>query len=425
MTIDVTEIPLKKISFGSTFSIGSNGLGEYTHGFFKYPCKFIPHIPRWAIKKYSTRDNGAVLDPFSGSGTTLVEAVLQNKDAFGIDFDPFSRILSKVKSTPLSKKQLKTLNEQVPDLIKTIKESSKAVPLINFPNANLWFNKKNLTDLSRVKNTILEFSKKLGDEDIEKFLFICLAAILRKTSNADDQSPKPYVSGKIKKIPASVIPTFETRAYKHIEKMECFSKNTKDKHGEIIGNDARKIDLKEIKKYTDYGINLSVTSPPYINAFDIVRTFKIEDFVLDLIKKEELSELKRKQIGTETISASEYNEDPVSMINSRLDLITKKIFENDHRRAHIVNKFFKDMKLNFQEMYNCLNNGGVYCIVVGDSKIRNIVVPTHEILIDIGKEIGFKLDNLFSYVIKNHYLRFPRQGRGGFIQKDWIIVLEK
>ena len=64
-------------------------------------------------------------------------------------------------------------------------------------------------------------------------------------------------------------------------------------------------------------------------------------------------------------------------------------------------------------------------IVVGNSTIRGIDVPTNELLLEIAKINGFDLENMFSYVIKNRYLRIPRSGKGGLIKKDWVIDLVK
>ena len=83
------------------------------------------------------------------------------------------------------------------------------------------------------------------------------------------------------------------------------------------------------------------------------------------------------------------------------------------------------MQQNIETIHKSLIKGGYYCIVVGDSVIRNINVPTSRILIEIAKREGFKLVNDFSYVIRNRYLRIPRAGKGGFIPVDYVLVFQK
>jgi DNA modification methylase len=78
----------------------------------KYPAKFFPELPRWLIKRYS-KENDLILDPFSGSGTTNLEARLLRRHSVGIDVDPFSRFLSKVKVTPLDGEELKSSQKQL------------------------------------------------------------------------------------------------------------------------------------------------------------------------------------------------------------------------------------------------------------------------------------------------------------------------
>ena len=74
-----------------------------THGLHKYLAKFFPELPLWLIKRYS-QEHDQILDPFAGSGTTNVEALLSKRNSVGIDVDPFSRFISKVK-VPLYQKE--------------------------------------------------------------------------------------------------------------------------------------------------------------------------------------------------------------------------------------------------------------------------------------------------------------------------------
>ena len=58
--------------------------------FNKYPTRYISAMPRFAINAYS-KAGETVLDPFCGSGTTAIEAMLLGRNAMSIDIDPFAR----------------------------------------------------------------------------------------------------------------------------------------------------------------------------------------------------------------------------------------------------------------------------------------------------------------------------------------------
>lgn len=50
--IFVKEVIPAEIEQGSILNISTRDVTTHTHGFHKYPAKFIPHIPKWAIEKY-------------------------------------------------------------------------------------------------------------------------------------------------------------------------------------------------------------------------------------------------------------------------------------------------------------------------------------------------------------------------------------
>ena len=80
--------------------------------FLNIPQSFIPQIPAWAIDNFTNTDD-IVLDCFAGSGTTLIEASLKNRECLGVDFDEISRLLSRVKSTKLSKNDIKLIKTTI------------------------------------------------------------------------------------------------------------------------------------------------------------------------------------------------------------------------------------------------------------------------------------------------------------------------
>src|SRR5437868_4039724 len=77
--------------------------GDGPHGIHPYPAKFIPQIPRALIELYHPGDNSPVLDPFCGSGTTLVEACAAKIPSVGIDLNPLATLVAKVKTTPMGR----------------------------------------------------------------------------------------------------------------------------------------------------------------------------------------------------------------------------------------------------------------------------------------------------------------------------------
>ena len=67
------------------------------HSMHPYPAKFIPQIPRALIELFHPGDDSAVLDPFCGSGTTLVEAASYGLQGIGVDLNPLATLVARVK----------------------------------------------------------------------------------------------------------------------------------------------------------------------------------------------------------------------------------------------------------------------------------------------------------------------------------------
>jgi len=413
--IAVEEFPTEP-QCGATYSVASNNITTATHGFFKYPCKFIPHVPRWAIRRYLQQPKDGLLDPFCGSGTTLVEGVLRGKTCYGVEIDPLGRLLTEVKTAKFSEKELLGISETRRRLIRNLENRSSCVWIPYIPNMRLWFSEQACWELGRIRWEIDDSTE--PETLIRKFFYVCLANIIRRVSNADDQSPKPYVSRNIKKNGRQAIPAFAESSAKLLSRVTEFSFNRNLGRCLIVGKDA----LTLAKEQIPGSVTLAVTSPPYINAFDYVRSLKLENLWLGLVGANELQELRKRHVGSEYVKVTD------AMPSHQLEILDKtleKIFSVDKKRACVVSEFFKAMENNLKRVFDVLQPGGAYCIAIGDSNIRGTIVATHDILMNLGRRQHFMPDLVFSYEIKNRYLRFPRQGRGGLIEKDWVVVLVK
>lgn len=407
--IEVKELPVNP-KHNATYAICSNNVAYLTHGFFKYPCKYIPQIPSWAMDKYLNKKS-TVLDPFCGSGTTLLEASLRGHKGLGVEIDKFGQLLTKVKTQKVNADFSEKIHLFKNKLSKLGRASKEKRPSIS--NFDLWFSSENASLLGKF-NYLIEKTKE--DQYVNDFLKVCFASLIRKASKADEVSPKPYVSKKYKKQHRDIEEEFVRIIDKNLERTIDASKLLKSSC-EIVGDDARTFSVKN-------KVDLVVTSPPYINAFDYVRTLRLENLWLGLQSEDDLRTVKKRHVGTESVDI--YTQlDGINFLTKELERVFKEIYIKDKKRAFVVLKYFQDMKDNIETIKKSLKTNGYYVIVVGNSSIRGIEVSTHKILIEIASKIGFKSDLVFSYIIKNRYLRIPRNGRGGFIKKDWIICLKK
>jgi len=117
---------------GGNILIISKDQSYLTHGIHKFPAKFFPELPRYLIRKYS-KPGGYVLDPMCGSGTTVLEAMLNKRIGIGLDIDPIALLITKVKTTPIERESLKTAGTLLEQQIKKLDNSAEYNP-ISFPS---------------------------------------------------------------------------------------------------------------------------------------------------------------------------------------------------------------------------------------------------------------------------------------------------
>jgi hypothetical protein len=79
-----------------------------THGFYKYPARFSPAFAAAAIEAF-TNAGDLVIDPHVGGGTTLVEALVTQRDAIGVDISSLAEFVATVKTTVYCEAELECL----------------------------------------------------------------------------------------------------------------------------------------------------------------------------------------------------------------------------------------------------------------------------------------------------------------------------
>lgn len=386
----------------------------YTHGLHKYPAKFFPELPRWLIERYSDR-NECILDPFMGSGTTNLEAALLGRNSVGIDVDPFSRFLSKVKTTPLPQDDLVRTRGFLEETILDYSTTTPVNGIPDFPYRDHWFKPYILQELSYIQHSIDALD---ASQDIKDFFLLCFSSIIRAVSEADNNCTRTVVRKSLGKEvkEGAAINLFLKRLERNMNGMIALI-NAGLTGGIIIpdGDDAR-----HMPSIASDSIDLALTSPPYLNAVDYPRTHQLEMYWLGLATGS-LTPLKRQHVGTESVTAKEYRTLHKTRSRSANTAISK-IYNQDQRRAYIASKYIQDMQKNMEEVYRVLKPGKRYVIVVGNNLVRGVQFESWRYLKQIAPKIGYTVEKTFISGIINHFIKVPRAER---INDDHILVLKK
>ncbi len=420
----------------SILNISTRNVTTQTHGFHKYPAKFIPDIPRWAIEKYLNGEKEqTILDPFCGSGTTLVEGVLAGHNVIGVDVDPLSLWISKVKTTRLDMDRLIDISDW---LIKGIRSGKKGRFMPECETIRCWFSPDAIVKLSIIRSLINEIPDKFGKnrktKDIQDFLMICFSSIIRRVSNADNESQKTYVSHTKIKKPEEVNNLFLSRLEMFTRKISDFSELVNSK---LRRKYVRSSSTTSLKKFLEgEKIDLAITSPPYIKAIDYIYNQMVELFWVgdwfDMQTQKKQNSQKEKYIGDKNMGKSkfvDYRPHENSLHINKLDENLQQVFDTDqkngHRHSYVAFKYFSDMEKHFCQIKRHMQKGSHYVMVIGDSSVSGVYFETADFLMQIAQRNGFTNVNQWGYKIKNRYMRFDRKGRGGIIKIDRVLDFEK
>lgn len=398
----------EEIEFPTTRKMSEFGNRIYN----RYPARSIFLVPR-AILHQHLNQGLKVLDPFMGSGTTAVETILSGNYSYGTEMDPFAQLIANVSTTIFTREELSELKE-VEKTILTSWEEFPASKLPHLRGITHWFKEEDLIKLLRLKTCI----KKICPKKYQPFIMIAYADCIRPVSLIERQSSKPYISKKhpkvTKEVKDSFIYSFEAH-YKAINAMSSQKNYKKYPSIKWLGYDATDFKLKEPI------IDIAISSPPYINALDYARCVKIEGSFCDLIDNNEVINLNHLQLGHESRRKQDKNE----LVRNIFKEYYNQIFKKDKNRAETCLAYFNDMYKNLLCVYNSLRNEGEYHIIIGDNIIKEVNIPTHELIAEIAKSIGFDWFGYYKYPIKDHRTSIPRDHKENKIKYEHVIMLRK
>lgn len=373
--------------------------GYASHDLHAFAAKFPPQLPRAFIRGL-TDPGQVVLDPMMGSGTTVVESLLEGRHGLGMDIDPLALRLGQVKTMEADVERLRSEGCRVLSRAQALLSNGRAVD----ENLSRRFDERTrafvdywfLPSTQRELTALVLATEDVGDAAARAFLELTLSAIIVTKSGGvsrarDLAHSRPHLVES--KVPRNAIEQFSTRLRKNLASISRIKTN--GTMAASLAGDATRM------PFADRTIDLIVTSPPYANAIDYMRAHK---FSLVWLGESigDLSELRSRYLGSERVGRAPYATLPLTV-----ETVVHQLGERDSARAAILRKYFVEMKSVLAEMYRVLRDDSAAVVVVGTSVMRGIDVRTHECLADIAAEVGFDVVGVVRRVLDRNKRMMP------------------
>jgi len=411
-----------KIDYSWSFSDKTRKDTAYiTHGYHRYPAKFIPQIVSRLAEKY-TNEGDLIVDPFGGCGTTLVESKVMGRPSVGVDINPVAVLITKAKTTPIDPKKIEKaftiLREKIDNYSKDTEIKAPEHERIDY-----WFKPEEKRKLAFIFTEI----SKLKDQDIRDFFYCGFSNILKNCSIWLQKSNKP--TRDLNKKPSDPIQTF----YKQIKMMmrgnARFYELSKEKNylgipSQVYCTDARTIPVK------DNSVSLIVTSPPYVTSYEYADLHQLTALWMEYTK--DLSDFRKRFIGT-----SCHNKKDLVLNSVLAEKIRNELLEKDKKTAEEVSTYFSEMNQVFMEMKRIIKSDGKTCIVIGNTSLKGVEILNAEVFAEQLQNLGLKIVDIIKREIPSKNLPSVRDEKTGKFAKisdknkisayptEYILIMEK
>ena len=225
------------------------------HSIHPYPARFVPQIPRHLIRLFHPVANGPVLDPFCGSGTTLVESQAQGIASFGIDVNPIATLVSSVKTDP-PQHEISSIATR----LASVAESSGDGTPPAIPRLAHWFSPGAIVALAKLTRVLNDVS----EPRIHNALRVALSRIIVRVSRQDSDTRYAAVERSVDEADVYRLFVESARALDEVFMAERSNMFRRSAPSQVIAKDVLTVEPSELPRQ----FGLVITSPPYPNAYE-------------------------------------------------------------------------------------------------------------------------------------------------------------
>jgi hypothetical protein len=373
------------------------------HDWYRFVLSYPPHLVRAYVSRFELRAGDSILDPFCGTGTTLVEAKKNALPSFGIEAHPMACFASKVKTNwSVGPRELIDHANRIFDQASRVLKSSNGQLRILPPEQEDLLLSQSISPVPLHKCLVLRDEILTApDSPMRDIELLALAFVSVFVASNLKFGPEVGV-GRKRKLDAPVLDVWLSKVNEMASDLREFS-SLASVPSRCMNADARGM----LDGLPPAAIDAVITSPPYPNEKDYTRTTRLESVLLGLVRsKQELRALKQNLIRSNTRNVYVSDDDDLAIAhNAKINAIANEIerrrialdkdsgFERLYHR--VTRLYFGGMKRHFERLKRVLKPGAKLAYVVGDqASYLQVLIRTGELLADVADEVGYEVLSL-------------------------------
>jgi hypothetical protein len=368
------------------------------HDWYRFVLSFPPHLVRTYLNRFGVTGKQRVLDPFCGTGTTIVECKKLGILSQGIEANTFTAFASMVKSDwGVDPAGLANHAARIVEIAEEKIESDKIDMELSADAEKILLRGSISQKPLKKVLALLSALNEARSPAFRNHEFLALAKTLVFTASNLNFGPEVGI-GKIKADAPVLLSWLED-----IRTMRQDILKLKDRASiasQIFQTDSR----DAVSELEPGSINAVITSPPYPNEKDYTRTTRLESVILGFINNgKELQSLKRRLIRSNTRNIYKGDADDayiagfpeISMLADRIEARRVELNKTsgfERLYAKVTKQYFGGMARHLANLRQALAPGACLAYVVGDqASFFRIMIRTGELLSQIAVSLGYEL----------------------------------